>query len=81
MIGFVSVWLPENFIHHLYVQPEYQGIGAGPGLLNHVVSSNPDPWKLKCSERNVKDRAFYRCLGWHELSRAVGDEDPYWNLQ
>jgi len=26
--GFVSVWAAEDFLHHLYVAPEYQNRGA-----------------------------------------------------
>uniref|UniRef100_UPI000E0AF462 GNAT family N-acetyltransferase n=1 Tax=Vibrio cholerae TaxID=666 RepID=UPI000E0AF462 len=32
--GFISIWEPDKFIHHLYVATEYQGQGVGLMLLN-----------------------------------------------
>ncbi|HIE89654.1 MAG: GNAT family N-acetyltransferase [bacterium] len=28
MTGFISIWSPEKFVHHLYVDPKYQGRGV-----------------------------------------------------
>ena len=33
IVGFASVWVPERFIHHLYVSPAHQRAGVGSALL------------------------------------------------
>ena len=33
-VGFISIWEPENFIHHLYISPEYTRKGIGARLLS-----------------------------------------------
>ncbi|HGS4463483.1 TPA: GNAT family N-acetyltransferase, partial [Vibrio metschnikovii] len=32
--GFISIWEPDRFVHHLYVSSEYQSQGIGSILLN-----------------------------------------------
>ena len=36
-IGFISVWQPSWFVHHLFVAPEYQGMSVGSRLVDHVA--------------------------------------------
>ncbi|HFQ5347171.1 TPA: GNAT family N-acetyltransferase [Vibrio vulnificus] len=36
IVGFISIWKPENFIHHLFVCPNSLKRGIGFKLLSHV---------------------------------------------
>jgi GNAT superfamily N-acetyltransferase len=33
-LGFASVWTNDNFLHNLFVDPQYQSMGVGHELLN-----------------------------------------------
>jgi GNAT superfamily N-acetyltransferase len=35
-LGFASVWTNDNFLHNLFVDPQYQSLGVGHVLLEHV---------------------------------------------
>ena len=32
VVGFISIWSPDGFIHHLFVSPDYRNTGAGSRL-------------------------------------------------
>lgn len=75
--GFVSVWTADNFIHHLFVAPAYQGQGIGRALLTHCQKLYGLPLSLKCVEANRRACRFYERNGWIEKQRAVGPDGPY----
>ncbi len=37
-IGFISVWRPDNFIHNLFIAPDFIGRGFGTELLKKCLS-------------------------------------------
>jgi len=76
-IGFVAVWMPEHFIHHLYVAPGMAGQGAGSALLSECLTHTGRPAALKCVSRNVKARDFYKAQGWQVVSEEDGPGGKY----
>jgi GNAT superfamily N-acetyltransferase len=64
VVGFVGIWLPDNFIHHLYVSPERHRRGIGKALLDHALAQVGRPARLKCQRQNRNACQFYRHLGW-----------------
>src|ERR1700722_8527762 len=48
LLGFISVWEPERFIHHLYIAPGELRRGIGKLLLESLSSWLPLPYQLKC---------------------------------
>ena len=77
IVGFVSVWEPENFIHHLYVLPEYQGRGVGTLLHHAAVQVLAKPVELKCLSHNKRALSFYRKLGWKTVGSGVDADGEY----
>lgn len=77
VLGFISVWVPERFIHHLYVDVRHQRWGVGSWLIDHVLRQHGSPLRLKCVEANRQALQFYEKNGWQILDRAVGEEGPY----
>ena len=75
--GFISVWEEENFIHHLYVHPDYQNKGIGPALINSCKEYFGLPLSLKCVEQNTGACDFYQKNGWHAMERGRGPEGSY----
>ena len=77
VVGFVSVFLPGRFIHHLYVDPDRRRMGIGRRLVRHAVGIRPGPWRLKCVVANAPAMAFYKSEGWVEEGRGSDDMGPH----
>ena len=77
ILGFVSVFEPDAFIHHLYVAPKNQNQGVGKELLNSLNSWLPLPWHLKCVEANMRALRFYFREGWVKIEVAQGPDGSY----
>ncbi len=80
IVGFVSLWEPDRFIHHLYVSPDAQGKGVGTLLLFHCEQRVGRPLNLKCSAGNERAYQFYENLGWVMRVRGMGSEGPYFHF-
>ncbi|RFS16508.1 GNAT family N-acetyltransferase [Emticicia sp. C21] len=74
VVGFVSAYLPENFIHHLYVSNEYQDQGIGTMLLNAMLENLQPPVRLKCLQKNDAGVAFYERNGFIQQEKGVSLE-------
>lgn len=78
--GFVSVWEPDAFIHHLYVSPGRQRQGIGRALLQ-AAGWPRLPLRLKCLARNEAALAFYRAHGFVETGTGTADDGDYLVLE
>ncbi len=79
--GFISVWQPESFIHHLYVDPNQKRCGIGTALLQSLDAWLEKPWTLKCVQRNSAALSFYHSRGWRTVERGQGDHGTYLLLE
>ena len=70
-IGFDAEW-----IHHLYVLPEFQGEGLGPQLLAKAMAENR-PKRLWTFQQNTRARRFYEDRGFVavEFTDGRGNEE------
>lgn len=72
ILGIMSVYRPESFVHCLYVDMPAQGLGVGTALLAHAAKETKGPLALKVDEPNQRALAFYKHLGFVE--RDSGDD-------
>jgi len=79
--GFLSVWEPENFVHHLFVADGHRGTGTGRALLEDLRCRMPGPFRLKCIAANTAALGFYRRLGWIVAGHGEAGESPYLLLE
>ena len=63
-IGFASIWQPDNFLHNLFVHPDFQRRGVGSALLAACAPYFHATATLKCLKRNRVARRFYGAHGW-----------------
>lgn len=77
VIGFVSIYLPQSFVHHLYIDPPQSGRGIGTKLLAHAVATAGGSATLKCQTSNERALRFYRRQGWVEVAAGVGEYGPW----
>jgi GNAT superfamily N-acetyltransferase len=75
VLGFISIWEQESFVHHLFVDPPFQGRGISTRLRESLRAWLPPPYRLKCLLANTPAHGFYLRRGWTETARAgVGTE-------
>ena len=77
VVGFISVWMRDNFIHHLYIEEAYHKRGIGKMLLKAVMEQTKFPVLLKCLERNTAAVAFYKKIGFIEKGHGDNENGPY----
>jgi len=76
-LGFASIWQADNFLHNLFVHPDYQRQGVGRALLHGCVPYFAGVASLKCVKANSAATAFYQSMGWTVRSEAMAAEGPY----
>lgn len=78
-IGFISLWEPDRFVHHLFIAEPHRGKGIGKALLDQLPAwlPGPSPYSLKCLMDNKPAMQFYHHLGWRELSRGMDSFGQY----
>lgn len=77
LVGFASLWMPDNFLHHLFVSPEAQSHGVGSRLLQYVQCQFTDTGSLKCLLDNHHALTFYQRHGWYIEAQGESPDGPY----
>lgn len=76
-VGFISIWMRDRFIHHLYVDQQYHGKGIGTALLKAALDKTSLPITLKCLENNTKATIFYEKKGFTIKERGRSEHGAY----
>jgi ribosomal protein S18 acetylase RimI-like enzyme len=79
--GFMAVWPPDAFIHHLYIDAAYRGKGIGKALLTLAAQAYPTPLSLKCLVKNEPAVQFYRALNWEVIGEGSDTLGDYFLMQ
>lgn len=74
--GFVALWEPERFVHHLYIDTAWQRQGIGQALLQ-ALGWPEQALQLKCLRRNEAALAFYRKLDFAGIGQGQGSDGEY----
>jgi GNAT superfamily N-acetyltransferase len=77
LVGFISVWLADNFIHHLFIDEKHQKKGTGTKLLKAAIEKIGLPARLKCLENNAKAVEFYQKNGFAAKGKGRSAEGTY----
>jgi GNAT superfamily N-acetyltransferase len=81
LLGFLSLWEPDRFIHHLFITPDHLRQGIGQALLADLHQRLPGPFRLKCLTANLPALAFYQKLGWSKIDRRTSVDGDYLLLE
>lgn len=81
ILGFASLYVPDRFIHNLFVHPDAAGKGAGDRLLKRSVEELGAPVTLKCVSENHKALAFYQKRGWKPVVEQGEPGAEYWVMR
>jgi len=55
-VGFISLWLPDNFVHHLYIDEGHQHKNIGTILLNEAIKTMNSPVYIKMPVTKYQSR-------------------------
>ncbi|WP_025682148.1 GNAT family N-acetyltransferase [Paenibacillus maysiensis] len=80
VLGFASLYVPNRFIHNLFVHPTAVGKGVGKQLLQQSVAELGTPVTLKCVSDNHKALRFYKKQGWKTVVEEGEPGARYWVL-
>lgn len=72
ILGFILLYVPDRFIHLLFVHPEATGQGAGDLLLKHAIKVLGTPVTLICVSDNHNALTFYQKRGWKAVVEEGG---------
>jgi len=83
-VAFMAI--ADDFIDHLYVDPDYQRCGLGKALLAHAKHLSPKHLWLYTFQINTNGRAFYEKNGFRAVKFGVSpspesepDVEYHWN--
>lgn len=77
ILGFISVWAVESFIHNLFIRPDRQNEGIGKLLLKKAIEQFCLPLHLKALTQNTKACRFYESQGWEKIATYEDVPEPY----
>ncbi|HIG42804.1 MAG TPA: N-acetyltransferase [Gammaproteobacteria bacterium] len=77
VVGFVSIWAPEKFIHHLYINPDQQKKGAANALIKSCIERHGLPLSLKSLTANTNACRYYENNNWVAENTGEGSEGIY----
>jgi ribosomal protein S18 acetylase RimI-like enzyme len=77
VVGFISLWLPGNFIHHFYIATNYQHFKIGTKLLEEAIAIMKSPITLKCLEKNTGAVEFYKKRDFVAIERRFRSRRIY----
>lgn len=80
VIALISIYWTSNFIHSLYVDPAFQGRGAGRALLA-AAQARAAFLELKVGAENHAALGFYHHLGWRQTETGEGVRGPWFRLR
>jgi ribosomal protein S18 acetylase RimI-like enzyme len=79
VVGFTALGTRDgiDFMEHIYVAPEEQGLGIGSGLMERAKQRRPEGFRLWVFQANRGARRFYERRGLRliALTDGVGTED------
>lgn len=73
--GFCSLYRLANFIHLLFIAPEFRQMGIGESLLTEMRQYATEPMTLKCVMANEGALKFYARVGF-QIVKADRDALP-----
>lgn len=77
IVGFISLWLQDSFIHNLFVHPDWQKRGIGSALLKKAEERLSRPIELKIAMDNLNACKFYEKKGFECVGIHSDAPEPY----
>ena len=70
IVGLISFWPAEPFVHLLLILPRWRRRGIGSALIQAATGNVAGAVELKCRVENEGAQRFYTALGWKDVGRT-----------
>lgn len=81
ILGFISWYEPDAFIHHLYIDKQYRDKGVGKELIQCALNRLRYPVRLKCLQKNKKALDFYFSQSWYLVGEGSSEEGDFFLME
>jgi ribosomal protein S18 acetylase RimI-like enzyme len=81
IVGFISIWVPDKFIHNLFILQDFQGKGIGTALVNEAIKRVGLPLTLKCVKSNINAFNYYKSHNWKIEKEGMSNEGLYYLMK
>lgn len=71
VIGFLTIQGVQDYIDHLFVDPDWRFCGVARGLLEVARQSATGALSLDVDEENIGARRAYEALGWQVVANST----------
>jgi len=71
IVGFLTLQLPQDYIDHLFVDPDWRFCGVARGLLEVARQGATGPLSLDVDTENMGARRAYEALGWQVVASTT----------
>jgi len=71
VIGFLTIQRVQDYIDHLFVDPDWRFCGVARGLLEVARQSATGALSLDVDEENIGARRAYEALGWQVVASTT----------
>lgn len=71
VIGFLTLQLPQGYIDHLFVDPDWRFCGVARGLLEVARGHTDATLSLDVDTENLGARRAYEALGWQVVASTT----------
>lgn len=81
IVGFISWFEPDAFIHHLYVKKGLRRQKVGLQILQFALNRMRYPIRLKCLQENQNAIDFYLANDWYMVGEGESDEGDFYIME
>jgi GNAT superfamily N-acetyltransferase len=71
IIGFLTLQVPQDYVDHLFVDPDWRFCGVARGLLEVARQSATGALSLDVDAENMGARRAYEALGWQVVANTT----------
>ena len=80
IIGFLSFWRADSFVHNLFVRRSFRKQGVAQKLIALVETTTTTDLALKCALQNTQAKNYYLAQGWQLVESCFNIKEPYYLL-
>lgn len=81
VLGLASYFVPDQFLHILYVVPKARRTEVGTEILKAIQRNFGIVFRLKCLTSNTSAKAFYLALGFKVTANGTTSDGDYETLE
>lgn len=81
IVGFISWFEPDSFIHHFYIRKSFRRQKLGLQIIQFALDRLRYPARLKCLQENQSAIDFYLSKGWYVVGEGTADDGDFYLME